>query len=453
MNKYKDQSSLLMMPDPNDERLGAVLARGLTAAAGFEPGQCTEFSECPAAEEIAALVEGAAPAKEKDRLFKHISACADCYESFMLTMESHKKVEEERKEDKHKIIFLRPLALAASVLIVVFTAYFLFRTGGIPKTLGDLPEKSEALNESSERLRQPVEMPFQDKSKVVTETDTRRISMDREAAQKEDKKRKLSSPRPAPPAAPAPVATSRVEESRKEEFKAQEKPKDAELEADKLEMTAKPAKGGTSQPIARSAAEKSEIVDDEAGKNRLDGYAGQKDIPYQQQAVILNQQVQQINTYVPQKELNNLFNQTVYLSQQMLKEVQLLNKEAVANRDFDKINSYVEEVKPLIKVTVEADTVYIFPDIEWFLSRSDPGSVEYRFFSLARSGWCVADDLCTTGKLSGPETQKLLAQWQELEPQLTGTFKQIAARTISHLAVGNQEPFREKVPGPPKASN
>lgn len=433
MNKYKDQSSLLMMPDPNDERLGAALSRGLTAAAEFEPGQCAEFSECPAAEEIAAIVEGAAPAKEKDRLFKHISACADCYESFMLTVELHKKEEVERKEDKRKIIFLRPLALAASVLIVIFTAYIVFRTGGIPKTLGDLPEKSELLKESSERLRQPAEMTSQDKSKVVTETDARELSADRNAPKKEDKKLKRYA---TVPAAPAPPPTSRLEAPREEEFKAQEKANDAELGTVKLEMTAKPAKGGTSQPIARAAAKKSEIMYDETGKNRVDGYAEQKDIPYQQQAVILNQRVQQINTY-PQKELDDLFNQAIDLSQQMVKEVQALNKEAAASRDFNKMNSYVEEVKPLIKVTVEADNVYIFPDVEWFYSRSDPGSVEYRFFSLARSGWCVSNDLCTTGKPGPAEVKKLLAQWQELEPQLTGTFKQIAGRTISRLTVGD----------------
>lgn len=440
MNKYKGKSSLTVVSDPNDERLGAALSRGLAGTAEFEPGQC------PGAEEIAAVVEDSAPAKVRDRLLKHISACADCYDSFMLTVELHKKEEVERKEDKHKIIFLRPLALAASVLIVIFTAYIVFRTGGIPKTPGDLLEKSEVLKESPERLRQPAEMTFQDKSKVVAETDDRAPGSDKELAKKEDKKLKqytahaetrathATRAAPAAPAAPAPPPTSRLEAPREEEFKAQEKANDADLGAVKLEATAKPAKGGASQSIVRPAAVKSETVDEEAGKNRLDGVAMQKDIPYQQQALILNQQVQQINTYVPHEELDDLFNNSILLSQQMVKEVQLLNKEAVANRDFDKMNSYIDGLKPLIKVTIEADTVYIFPDIEWFLSRSAPGSPEYRFFSLARSGWCVADDLCTTGKLSGPETQKLLPQWQELEPQLTGTFKQIAARTISHLA-------------------
>lgn len=448
MNKYKDQSSLPMKSDSNDERMGAALSRGLTAAVEFELDQCAEFPECPAPEEIAALVEGTASAQEKDRLFKHISACPACYESFMLTMELHKAAaEEERKEDKHKIIFMRPLALAASVLIVVFTAYFLFRTGGIPKTQEDLMVKSEALKESSKRLRQPAEMSFQDKSKVVTETDARRVFADKKAA-------------PTAPAAPASVPTTRVAESREQESKAleknmtagtvraapepvtghreeQEKAKDAELGTVKPEMTAKPAKGGTSQSIARTAEAKSETVDDELAKNRLDGYAGQKNIPYQQQAIILNQQVQEINTYVPQTELDDLFNQTIDLSQQMVKEVRVLKEEAAVSQDFNKINSYAEGVKPLIEVAVEADNVYIFPNAEWFLSRSAPGSTEYRFFSLARSGWCVADGLCSTGKLSGPETQKLLAQWRELEPQLTGIFKQIAGRTISHLTAGN----------------
>ncbi len=444
MNEYKGKSSLIVISDPNDERMGAALSRGLAGTPMTEP------EPCPGAEEIAAVVEGTAPTQVRDRLLKHISACTACYKSFMLTVELHKEEEEESKEDKHKIIFLKPLALAASVLIVVFTAYLLFRTGGIPKTPGDLLEQSEALKESSERLRQPAEMSYQAKSKEVAETDARGLSVDKKAAQKEDKKLKHYAERPAPP---APLTTSRVEDSRMEELKAlerdaaavaapepvtgrreeQEKTKDAELGAVKSQVTVEPAKGGVSQSITRSAAAKSETVADEAGKNRLDGFAGQKDIPFQQQAVILNQQVRQINNYVPQEELDDLFNNTILLSQQMVKEVEVLNKEAAVSQDFNKMNSYVDELKPLIKVTVEADTVYIFPDVEWFFSRSDPGSLEYRFFSLARSGWCVTNDLCTAGKIGRPEAQKLLPQWQELEPQLTGIFKQIAAWTISHL--------------------
>jgi len=425
MNKYKDKSSLVVVSDPNDERMGAALSRGLAGIAEFEPAQC------PGAEEIAAVVEGAAPARVKDRLLKHISACVDCYESFLLTVELHKKGEEERKEDKHKIIYLRPMALAASVLIVVFTAYLVFRTGGIPKTPGDL-EKSVTLEESGEtrprlsgtlRRQQPATAPeSMEKDK-------------KEEIKADNNLHRFTQPAPAmPPPTKRRMAKSKTFEATKSTAPGSPEPlREVPKEAEETKK-GEPALGVTA---------KIQKADDEtAGKPSLSymdrqdrGDIGEKGVPLQQQAVILNQQVREINTYVPQKELDDLFNRAIDLSEQMVKEVRVLNKEAAATRDFNKMNAYVDGLKPMIKVTVEADTVYIFPDVQWFFSRSDPGSMEYRFFSLARSGWCVAGGLCTIGKLGRPEAQKLLARWQELEPHLTGIFKQIAARTISHLTV------------------
>ncbi|MCX6581695.1 MAG: hypothetical protein NT166_16110 [Candidatus Aminicenantes bacterium] len=437
MNKYKDKSSLVVIPDPNDERMGAALSRGLAGTAEFE------LAQCPRAEEIAAVVEGAAPARVKDRLLKHISTCTDCYESFMLTVELHKQADLERKEDKHKIIFLRPLALAASVLIVVFTAYLVFRTGGIPKTPGDL-EKSVTLEESGETRPRLGGTLRREQPAAALESDAERMEKDKKEEIKADNNldrfsepsptQPLPSPSPPPPPENRRMAKSKTFETTKSTAPGSPEPlREVPKEAEET---------GKGEPALGATAQIQRADDETAGKPSLSymdrqdsGEIGKKGAPYQQQAIILNQQVREINTYVPQKELDDLFNQTIDLSRQMVKEVEALNKEATASRDFNKMNAYIDGLKPLIKVKVEANAVYIFPDVQWFLSKSDPASAEYRFFSLARSGWCVAGDLCTTGKPGRPEAQKLLAQWQELEPQLTGIFKQIAARTISHLTV------------------
>ncbi|HLP46511.1 MAG TPA: hypothetical protein VK469_11210, partial [Candidatus Kapabacteria bacterium] len=171
----------------------------------------------------------------------------------------------------------------------------------------------------------------------------------------------------------------------------------------------------------------------ESAKSGEDAWQYKKDMPLQQQALILNQQVQAENNYISRAELAELLNNTILLAQQMGKEFTVLRKEAVKNRDLKKSDSYINGLKPLMTMKVVADNAYIMPDLEWFFSRSQPGTVEYSFFSLARSGWCVAAGSCTIGKIDRPEAQKLRIRWQTLEPQLTGIFKQIADYTIEHL--------------------
>ncbi|HLP46733.1 MAG TPA: hypothetical protein VK469_12325 [Candidatus Kapabacteria bacterium] len=173
-----------------------------------------------------------------------------------------------------------------------------------------------------------------------------------------------------------------------------------------------------------------------SAKSNEDAWQDKKDMPLQQQALILNQQVQAENNYISRAELAELLNNTILLAQQMGKETSVLRKGAVKGRDLAKPDSYaddLERLKPLMTMKVVNDTAYIMPDVEWFFTRCQPGTVEYRFFSLARSGWCVAAGSCTIGKIDRSEAQRLRTQWQTLEPQLTGIFKQIAGYTIEHL--------------------
>ena len=58
------------------------------------------------------------------------------------------------------------MALAASILIMAFSLYLLlYRSSEIPKTPGELLEKTEALKE----------MPFQAKAKINTEVDAGKV--------------------------------------------------------------------------------------------------------------------------------------------------------------------------------------------------------------------------------------------------------------------------------------
>jgi hypothetical protein len=74
--------------------------------------------------------------------------------------------------------------------------------------------------------------------------------------------------------------------------------------------------------------------------------------------------------------------------------------------------------------------------VDWFFYRSTPRSIEYKFFYLARSGWCDTGGFCYKFKEKGTDktaVKSQLARWQTLQPRLTGVFKEIAANTITRL--------------------
>ncbi|MCP5105155.1 MAG: hypothetical protein GY950_17330, partial [bacterium] len=155
--------------------------------------------------------------------------------------------------------------------------------------------------------------------------------------------------------------------------------------------------------------------------------------PLQQQAAFLNYQVREVKTYLPQKKLGKLFKETVVLSQQMAKEFETVQRAVVKSGVSNEVDDYVNDLRPLMTVETVGSQSYIFPDVDWFQSKSSPRTVEYQFFNLARSGWCVGSRLCNTRKVDQEESQQLLVQWQALQPQLDGVFKQVATQTIDRL--------------------
>jgi hypothetical protein len=125
--------------DEHNERLGSLLSGGLAAAEN-------NSDRCLSTEEIAILVEGNIIGSERDRMMKHLSACNECYETYLLASELY---EDETPVSIHDSIaepkrnrFLRPLAMAASVMIVAFALYLFYNVSGIPKNSSEFADFS-----------------------------------------------------------------------------------------------------------------------------------------------------------------------------------------------------------------------------------------------------------------------------------------------------------------------
>jgi len=163
---------------------------------------------------------------------------------------------------------------------------------------------------------------------------------------------------------------------------------------------------------------------------------------------------------LPAKQLERLFRETLELSKKLKPQLDMINIQANRSQNFESLNRYVQQFEPAILVATQRDNAYLYPNIEYFLTRSAPNSLEYRFFKLARSGWCAAGGSCYSIKdiqvkalsriqvadskeLSrspflgaAVDRDELLKQWQELTPQLSGVFKEIALQTIIRLKKG-----------------
>ncbi|MCP4221241.1 MAG: hypothetical protein GY765_41830 [bacterium] len=182
-------------------------------------------------------------------------------------------------------------------------------------------------------------------------------------------------------------------------------------------------------------------------------------VPVQQGVDRLNRQAANFNKYIPSGELADIFSETILLADNMQKnfrEPGHLEKAAEpepvdprsnyyevesSNTETDVTGmNYAGQVSSFLNVESNEQGVAVYPHINWFLSKSTPGSAERKFFTLARLGWCV-DGVCHGGIGSAPvwdtgnkvDVKSLSAQWKTLAPQLTGIFKRIAQETAAHL--------------------
>lgn len=451
------------MKKNNDiERLGAVLSRGLIRQGTRD----TLDTKHPNAETIASVIEGIITGNERDELLKHISACDSCYETFLLTSELQDNagidmemkmgmdVEMEIEKEKRKIIPFKPLALAASILIVVLSIYVFYRSSDIPKTPGELMQNSETLK-----------MPEMPKS---TDKDLSFAAKEEEPAMDEAGKGDTAMPAPAPVNAESTVKKklrtlpakkmgggedprqekifNRVEAKKGNEMDTGtaagvvSEEKEQDKEAVPVTTASVPVEGTAGEARRREQ----QIEQRQELKQEGDGLP-----PVQSRAVMLNVQAQQFSSNMPKQDIGKLFKESLDLSRQLVKEYEEVRKEAERTGNYNRVDSYITGLSPLITVTTVGNTPRIVPNIDWFFSMSDPRTVEYRFFALARSGWCDLAGLCyeqlrvigrtdrslkAGGRLSDADSEKvLLEQWQKLNPQLDGVFKQVADQTITNL--------------------
>ena len=147
MEKDKDKLPVL---EAVDERFGDVLSASLR-----EVGDRAD--QCPSPEDIAALVDGRITGQRKDGIMKHISSCDACCETFILAAELHKEAMAplQAPKERSNIIFFRPLALAASILIVVISVYLFFKSD-VPKTSRQLLEMDESTTSQDAVQPQPT---------------------------------------------------------------------------------------------------------------------------------------------------------------------------------------------------------------------------------------------------------------------------------------------------------
>lgn len=446
-----------------DERLGNVLSAGLLEA---------ETGECVDAEVIAGLVDGALSAgnEERDKVMKHLSSCDTCYEIYMLA--AGLLADEERKAEKSNIIRLRykPLALAATILIAVAAIYLFFKVDEIPRTAEQLVKMSES--EEKVHYRQPAPAaPKEKKSapppaasfgeKVKDKTEVKSLEKGGKGSYGAEEEKRLRAVQPKKGGLKLEkekIAPGIVPVEEKADIPGE---KGGEREEEEMKITAAKAYGPKRKPtrVTETAGKPREAASVNNIKQPL-GFDSSYRLYH------LRDRFLAYKSHIPANELTLLFRETFKLTVQLKETFKRLRKEAVKTGDFKPVENLVRgaAATPMVTLVKGEETVYVYPNMGYFLSKSIPGSNQYRFFSLAAAGWCDAGGVCyscgpgqagiglksslkerdTREKKMEPagqrdkmidsrEKKKRLAKWETLYPELKGIYREIAFHTINHL--------------------
>jgi hypothetical protein len=483
MGNIKDKLSVLGVVD---ERFGEVLSAGLRKASDIP-------HQCPFPEDIATLVDGRITDQKRDEIMKHISSCDACCETFILAAELHKEaiIPSHALKERSNIIFFKPLALAASILIVVISIYLFFKTDA-PKTSRQLLEMDESTTSRKAVLPKPtvpkeappshgkysipkVEKRASEGVKKGTLASAGEGRLEDSTTKKADKRLEFYDRKDH-------LKLAEKKEKQNEEEKAgriQTKKSVPEEEVFELEKNRERTKSRGEPPRALQKAEKTvrttpkkmkaaaqtvgkeQVVQKkekrQASTGSLDVHTGivdnEKFVLLQKnrawsQANLINQQSQLVRTYTA-KELQEMFRNTIDLTKQLNQEYEKLMKKAQKTGDFTEINAFIRGVAPLITIKASKNISSIYPNIGYFLSMSVPGSLEHQFFKLARSGWCEPKIGCygmETGSEPGYWNKALqtvkrdkdisenqLMKWKVLQPKLSGVFQEVAQYTIENI--------------------
>ena len=136
------------------DKLGRLLAQKM---------QSPDRDICPSTEEIAALADGSLQGAERDKLLRHISSCPDCYEVFSLTTELASSPSKKRSP------IFRPMAMAASILIIAASVFIIFKSG-VSLKQEEIPEPMmDAVTQSVEE-KAPAPLIIEKSDKELMET-------------------------------------------------------------------------------------------------------------------------------------------------------------------------------------------------------------------------------------------------------------------------------------------
>ncbi len=135
-----------------------------TARLLSEKLQSLTADECLPLEAIAQLVEKKISGKQQDRMLSHMARCSNCYETFLLSSQIHSEPHPEIKTTE-KPFFFRPLALAASVMVLVVSLVVVHTSGILKKAPAPDMEKAEVKTDTHMVSVDPT----QEKSKGLIE--------------------------------------------------------------------------------------------------------------------------------------------------------------------------------------------------------------------------------------------------------------------------------------------
>jgi hypothetical protein len=127
-----------------------ILAGILRRNSGNEPEE-----ECLPPETLALLVEGKLAGREKDRALNHLAQCPECYDNSLFSSKLNRE-QETLEISRPKPALFRPLALAASLAIVIFSIYILYRTGNLPGIFHSSGKETRATAKPLAVPEQPV---------------------------------------------------------------------------------------------------------------------------------------------------------------------------------------------------------------------------------------------------------------------------------------------------------
>ncbi len=383
----------------DDRTIGSVLSKNIL---NLEKGDCPSF------EEIAALIDRRVKGKRRDGIMKHLSCCDKCYKIFL--MASHLI---EKKSTRKYHIF-HPMALAASILIVVLSIFMFYRSNVIPETSKQLilTKKDEIQKKDIKDVTISKKMGIENKNLEIksNEKEIKEHEPRTKAIQDEKLKDKESfdyiyvekiGEEKSQKGAIAPPAKSKLEGHLKERHS------DEKIEKSKKRIDEPRRKISYTRTVEPGLKRSNwEIVDS------------------------LNVKLENYKKYVPSNDIEKLYEEALSVSLKLNNNFEELRQESIKSNKYNNIESSIKRVKPSLSAFIKEDVICTYPDINYFLLKCRPGTIEYRFFLLANSGYCISENFCYKSKNI---EQDLLHSWERILPELKGVFLKIAIQTINHL--------------------